>query len=117
MFIWLFVVAGLLANYSVAEPDGFDGDQTVTIQFQNTTGLQLGVSSLHPIYSCVLLHQPGVLVSGSTVPKFSTTWNVLKGPTLSASVNWAFNFALAMLVQEPSRTSHGKHTLSFQTSR
>ncbi|CCE92255.1 sugar porter family MFS transporter TDEL_0E00120 [Torulaspora delbrueckii] len=98
MFIWLFVVAGLLANYSVAEPDGFDGDQTVTIRIPEYHGSAArGVIAASYLFVCSFAPTWGIGIWIYCSEIFNNMERA-KGTALSASVNWAFNFALAMFV-------------------
>lgn len=98
MFIWLFVVAGLLANYAVPEPDGFEGDQTVTISIPEYHGSAArGVIAASYLFVCSFAPTWGIGIWIYCSEIFNNMERA-KGSALSASVNWAFNFALAMFV-------------------
>ncbi|CCE66064.1 hypothetical protein TPHA_0O00950 [Tetrapisispora phaffii CBS 4417] len=98
MFSWLFAVSGLLATYSIPAPDGFEGDDTVRIRIPDENK-----SAADGVIACCYLF----------VCSFAPTWGVgiwlycseifnnkerAKGSALSTSVNWIFNFAIALFV-------------------
>ncbi|SCU99094.1 LADA_0H17524g1_1 [Lachancea dasiensis] len=98
MFIWLFVVAGLLATYSVPAPEGFDGDETVTIRIpEDHKGPAKGVIAASYLFVCSFAPTWGIGIWIYCSEIFNNVERA-KGSALCASVNWAFNFALAMFV-------------------
>lgn len=100
MFIWLFVVAGLLATYSVPEPDGFDGDRTVTISIPTYNApAARGVIAACYLFVCSFAPTWGIGIWIYCSEIFNNMERA-KGSALCAAVNWAFNFALAMFVPD-----------------
>lgn len=98
MFIWLFVVAGLLATYAVPEPNGFDGDKTVTISIPSYHGSAArGVIAASYLFVCSFAPTWGIGIWIYCSEIFNNMERA-KGSALCAAVNWAFNFALAMFV-------------------
>ncbi|CUS20977.1 LAQU0S02e02718g1_1 [Lachancea quebecensis] len=98
MFIWLFVVAGLLADYSVPEPNGFDGDDTVRIRIPDSEKpAAKGVIAASYLFVCSFAPSWGVGIWIYCSEIFNN-FERARGSAFCASVNWAFNFALAMFV-------------------
>ncbi|SCU91562.1 LAMI_0E06392g1_1 [Lachancea mirantina] len=113
MFIWLFVVAGLLATYSVPAPSGFDGDTTVTIRIpQSSKGAAHGVIAASYLFVCSFAPTWGVGIWIYCSEIFNNMERA-KGSALCAAVNWAFNFALAMFVPSAFRNISWKTYIVF----
>ncbi|SCU91203.1 LAME_0E11628g1_1 [Lachancea meyersii CBS 8951] len=98
MFTWLFVVSGLLATYSNPEPNGFDGDDTVRISIPSSNkAAARGVIAACYLFVCSFAPTWGIGIWIYCSEIFNNMERA-KGSALCASVNWAFNFALAMFV-------------------
>ncbi|CCE62062.1 hypothetical protein TPHA_0B03900 [Tetrapisispora phaffii CBS 4417] len=98
MFSWLFAVAGLLATYSVPAPNGFNGDDTVRIRIPDSEpAAAKGVIACCYLFVCSFAPTWGIGIWIYCSEIFNNVERA-KGSALSASVNWAFNFALAMFV-------------------
>lgn len=113
MFIWLFVVAGLLATYSVPQPNGFDGDDTVRISIPDShKPAARGVIAASYLFVCSFAPTWGVGIWIYCSEIFNNMERA-KGSALSAAVNWAFNFALAMFVPSAFRNINWKTYIIF----
>ncbi|SCV04979.1 LANO_0G15830g1_1 [Lachancea nothofagi CBS 11611] len=113
MFIWLFVVAGLLANYSVPAPGGFDGDDTVRIRIPDYNGhAAKGVIAASYLFVCSFAPTWGIGIWIYCSEIFNNMERA-KGSALCAAVNWAFNFALAMFVPSAFRNITWKTYIIF----
>lgn len=98
MFSWLFAVAGLLATYSVPQPNGFDGDDTVRISIpSDQKGAASGVIACSYLFVCSFAPTWGIGIWIYCSEIFNNTERA-KGSAVCASVNWIFNFALALFV-------------------
>ncbi|AGO12317.1 AaceriAEL042Cp [[Ashbya] aceris (nom. inval.)] len=115
MFTWLYAVAGILATYSVPRPDGVDGNTTVRIEIPASNR-----SAAKAVIACSYLF----------VCSFAPTWGIgiwiycaeifnnierARGSALCTSVNWAFNFALAMFVPTAFKNITWKTYIIFGT--
>jgi len=115
MMTWLFATAGLLATYSIAQPDGVDGNPNVTIRIPSSNKhaakaviacSYLFVASFAPTWG------PGIWIYCSEIfpLKQRATANGLCG-----SANWIFNFALAMFVPSAFKNITWKTYIIFGT--
>lgn len=103
MFAWLFATAGLLAVYSVPVPEGFGGNDTVRIRIpEDRKHAARGVIACCYLFVCSFAPSWGIGIWIYCSEIFNNKERA-KGSALSAAVNWAFNFALAMFVPDAFR--------------
>lgn len=98
MFTWLFAVAGLLATYSVPQPNGFEGDDTIRIRIpeEEKSAARAVITSSY-LFVCSFAPTWGIGIWIYCSEIFNNLERA-KGSALCAAVNWSFNFALAMFV-------------------
>lgn len=113
MFIWLFVVAGLLANYTVPSPNGFEGDETVRIRIPSyNKSAAKGVIAASYLFVCSFAPSWGIGIWIYCSEIFNNMERA-RGSALCTSVNWGFNFALALFVPSAFRNISWKTYIIF----
>ncbi|EDO14502.1 hypothetical protein Kpol_281p3 [Vanderwaltozyma polyspora DSM 70294] len=113
MFVWLFAVAGLLSVYSVPVPGGVGGNETVNIMIpDNHKHAAKGVIACCYLFVCTFAPTWGIGIWIYCSEIFNNSERA-KGSSLSAAVNWIFNFALGLFVPSAFQNITWKTYLMF----
>ncbi|AMD21408.1 HER129Cp [Eremothecium sinecaudum] len=109
----LLTVAGLLGRYSIPVEEGFRGNDSVRITIpEEYRSAAVGVIACAYLFVCSFAFTWGVGIWLYCSEIFNNNERA-KGSALSASVNWAFNFALAMFVPSAFRDITWKTYIIF----